>query len=69
MIYDGASNLASIDNGAKVIDYTYDGASTRVSRSTSTETSHVVYNQMGDLLGEYDPAGGFKEYRVSGISG
>jgi len=62
MIYDGASNLASIDNGAKVIDYTYDGASTRVSRSTSTETSHVVYNQMGDLLGEYDPAGGFKEY-------
>lgn len=62
MVYDGANNLASIDNGAKVIDYTYDGANTRISRSTPTDTTHVLYSLMGDLLGEYDPSGGFKEY-------
>ncbi|WP_420195239.1 RHS repeat domain-containing protein [Marinobacter sp. GH_1] len=62
MVYDGAKNLASIDNGAKVIDYTYDGANTRVSRSTPTDTTHVLYSLMGDLLGEYDPSAGLKEY-------
>jgi len=62
MVYDGAKNLASIDNGTDVIDYTYDGANTRVSRSSPTEDTHVLYTMMGDLLGEYDPSGGFKEY-------
>ena len=62
MVYDGAKNLASIDNGTDVIDYAYDGANTRVSRSSPTEDTHVLYTMMGDLLGEYEPAGGFKEY-------
>ncbi|WP_375191211.1 RHS repeat domain-containing protein [Marinobacter sp.] len=62
MVYDGAKNLASIDNGTDVIDYTYDGANTRVSRSSPSEDTHVLYTMMGDLLGEYDPSGGFKEY-------
>jgi len=62
MVYDGAKNLASIDNGTDVIDYAYDGANTRVSRSSPTEDTHVLYTMMGDLLGEYTPTGGFKEY-------
>lgn len=62
MVYDGASNLASIDNGTKVIDYAYDGANTRISRSTPTDTTHTLYSLTGNLLGEYDPSGGFKEY-------
>ena len=62
MVYDGAKNLASIDNGTDVIDYAYDGASTRVSQSSPTDDTHVLYTMMGDLLGEYDPSGGFKEY-------
>ncbi|WP_339782507.1 hypothetical protein [uncultured Marinobacter sp.] len=62
MVFDGAKNLASIDNGTKVIDYAYDGANTRVSGSSPTEDTDVLYTMMGDLLGEYDPSGGFKEY-------
>lgn len=62
MVYDGASRLASVDNGSDVIDYGYDGAGMRVSRTSPTESTHVLYDSMGDLLGEYDQSAGFKEY-------
>ncbi|ROT94720.1 RHS repeat protein [Marinobacter sp. R17] len=62
MVYNGANRLASIDNGSDVIDYGYDGAGTRVSRTSPTESMHVLYDSMGDLLGEYDQSAGFKEY-------
>ena len=39
-----------------------EGINTRVSRSSPTDDTHVLYTMMGDLLGEYDPTGGFKEY-------
>lgn len=62
MVYDGAGNLASIDSGSSVIDYTYDGANTRVSRTSPTDATHTLYTMMGDLLGEYDVSAGFREY-------
>lgn len=62
MLYDGANRLVTADNGVNVIDYEYDGAGTRVSRTQLLQTDHVLYNQSGQLLGEYNPSGGFTEY-------
>jgi len=62
MVYDGAGNLRTTDNGTLFVDYDYDGANTRVKRETPSETTNIVYNASGDLLGEYEPQGGFKEY-------
>ncbi|UQG58458.1 hypothetical protein MIH18_11845 [Marinobacter sp. M3C] len=31
-------------------------------RETPSETTNIVYKASGDLLGEYEPQGGFKEY-------
>lgn len=62
MVYDGADRLVSVENGLDLIDYRYDGADTRVSRSEPLTTEHILYNQAGRLLGEYNPAGGFTEY-------
>ena len=62
MVYDGAGNLASIDNGTSIIDYNYDGINTRVNRISPTEATTVLYTMNGDLLGEYDQTAGFKEY-------
>lgn len=62
MVYDGAGRLVSAENGLDLIDYRYDGADTRVSRSKPLTTEHILYDQAGRLLGEYSPAGGFTEY-------
>ncbi|MFC4259028.1 hypothetical protein ACFOZ5_08315 [Marinobacter lacisalsi] len=62
MVYDGANNLASVDNGSDIIDYIYDGTNTRVGRASSTDFTDVLYLKNGDLLGEYDLSAGFKEY-------
>jgi YD repeat-containing protein len=62
MVYDGAGNLRTTDNGTLFVDYDYDGANTRMKRETPSETTNIVYNASGDLLGEYEPQSGFKEY-------
>lgn len=62
MVYDGAGRQVSAQNGLNIIDYQYDGAGTRVSRSKLLTDEHILYGQGGNLLGEYNPAGGYTEY-------
>lgn len=52
--YDDRGRLVSIDSGA--VTYAHNGQGQRVSKNDETETL-FVYNEAGQLIGEYDAAG------------
>lgn len=59
--YDDASNLRTV-SGPTTAAYTYDANNMRVRVQQGSKDTYVFYAKNGDLLGEYDADGRFKEY-------
>ena len=53
--YDARNRLVSVDNGA--VTYTYDALGQRVAKNHDGAVSYFVYDNNGNLIGEYDQDG------------
>lgn len=60
-VYDDASNLITV-SGASAATYTYDANHMRVRMQQAGKDTYVFYAKNGDLLGEYDADGRYREY-------
>jgi YD repeat-containing protein len=65
--YNDASNLVTVaQNGSSVATYTYDANNMRVRVQQDGKDTYAFYAKNGDLLGEYDADGRYKEYYYLG---